>query len=537
MREIAFLLLLKCKIFVHHAKILYAKKKVSYNSIKNKQTAERMTQKMSKQTICIVDDEKIITDTLKVLLELEIENVEIKTFNSGADALKFLKKESAQVILSDFLMPQMNGIEFLSKAKAINPDASMILLTGYADKENAIKAINEVGIYRYLEKPWDNDDLVLSVKNALERGDLIKQLKNQNEILEQLVKERTRELTEANQKLNAIIHYCADGIATVDNHGNFMQINPAFEKMCAFTPASMKEVFISKENILEKLQSQDDVFLRDILIKNSKRDIPVEISFARIPEGYFVAVIRDITIQQNMERLRDDFIATLTHDLRTPLLASIQTLKFFLDGTLGNLNDKQKEFLSTMLSSQKDMLGLVNALLEVYKYDAGKLVLCHDYFSLNQLISQCINELKPLSENKSLKLSFEGSEIEVFADKQEIRRVVTNLIGNAINHTSKGFIKVESFVDNKHAIVKVSDSGIGIPKEDIDNMFVRFSQGTKNKRSTGTGLGLYLSRQIIEAHGGKISLQSELNKGSTFTFSIPLEGRQSESYDLVEMKK
>ena len=238
-----------------------------------------------------------------------------------------------------------------------------------------------------------------------------------------------------------------------------------------------------------------------------------------------------------MERLRDDFIATLTHDLRTPLLASIQTLKFFLDGTLGALNDRQKEFLSTMMSSQKDMLGLVNALLEVYKYDAGKLVLCPDYFSLNHLISQCINELRPLAEQKSLEMNFSGSEIEVYADKQEIRRVITNLIGNALNHTSKGFISVELSAEDKHAVVKVKDTGIGIPKEDIDNMFVRFSQGTKNKRSTGTGLGLYLSRQIIEAHGGKISLKSEVNKGSEFTFSIPLEGKQTESYDLVEMNK
>lgn len=495
-----------------------------------------MTQRVEKQTICIVDDEKMITDTLKVLLDLELD-VNIKTFNSPVDALNFIKQNEVQIILSDFLMPEMNGIEFLSKAKNINSDTTMILLTGYADKENAIKAINEVGIYRYLEKPWDNNDLIISVRNALERGDLIKQLKLQNEKLEELVKERTKELSEANQKLNAIIHFCADGIATIDEQGNFIKTNPAFQKMCEKQPSNMKEIFISKENIIEKLKTEEDIFLRDIFIKNSNHNIPVEISFAHIPEGYFVAVIRDITVQQNMERLRDDFIATLTHDLRTPLLASIQTLKFFLDGTLGTLNDKQKEFLSTMMSSQKDMLGLVNALLEVYKYDAGKLILCPDYFSFNHLISQCINELRPLAEQKNLEINFSGSEIEVFADKQEIRRVITNLIGNAINHTSKGFISVELSAEDKHAIVKVKDTGIGIPKEDIDNMFVRFSQGTKNKRSTGTGLGLYLSRQIIEAHGGKISLKSEVNKGSEFLFSIPLNSKQTENYELVEKNK
>ena len=104
-----------------------------------------MTQRVEKQTICIVDDEKMITDTLKVLLDIELD-ADIKTFNSPFDALKFIKQNEVQVILSDFLMPDMNGIEFLTEAKAINPDTTMILLTGYADKENANKAINEIGI-------------------------------------------------------------------------------------------------------------------------------------------------------------------------------------------------------------------------------------------------------------------------------------------------------------------------------------------------------------------------------------------------------
>ena len=109
---------------------------------------------------------------------------------------------------------------------------------------------------------------------------------------------------------------------------------------------------------------------------------------------------------------------------------------------------------------------------------------------------------------------------KIYADKQELRRVLANLLGNAINYT-RGKIAITSDVTNDKITITVEDNGEGIPKEDIPKLFKRFSQGTIKKRSTGTGFGLYLSRQIIEAHGGKIWLESELGKGSKFKFSIP----------------
>ncbi|HPP39444.1 MAG TPA: HAMP domain-containing sensor histidine kinase, partial [Candidatus Kapabacteria bacterium] len=271
--------------------------------------------------------------------------------------------------------------------------------------------------------------------------------------------------------------------------------------------------------------------LRDYRIYNHKKakSTPVEVSFAPVKdvdsenEKFFVGVIRDITAQEEMNRLRDDFIATLTHDLRTPLLAAIQTLGFFLDGSLGELNDRQKLLLETMLHSNQDMLGLVNALLEVYKYESGKLVLCKDNFELNQLIYQCVDEVQSLIQKKEISLSVNTDEdVKVNADKQELRRVLSNLLGNAINYTeSGGKINISVTQDSENVLISVEDNGIGIPKEDIPHIFKRFSQGTSKKRSTGTGLGLYLSRQIVEAHDGKIWLESEVGKGSKFYFTIP----------------
>lgn len=359
--------------------------------------------KISRESnIVIVDDEPIITSNLKTLLRLE-NYPSPNIFNFPEEALEYIQNNKTDLVISDFLMPGMNGIEFLKKVKAVSPRSTLILLTGYADKENAIKAINEVGLYRYIEKPWDNEDLLLCIKNGLERSDFI--------------------------------------------------------------------------------------------------------------------------AQQELERIREDFIATLTHDLRTPLLAAIQTLKFFTDGTLGTLTEKQKTFLETLIQSNQDMLGLVNALLEVYKYESGQLVLCKDNFIIKDLIEQCAREVESLLVQKNHKLIVNEIPNErIFGDKQEIKRVISNFLGNAIKHTGKdGKITISVGFNEEEVTVSVEDTGIGIPENDIPKLFKRFSQGTGTKRSTSTGLGLYLSRQIVEAHGGKIWTESTVNVGSKFIFTVPRE--------------
>jgi len=507
---------------------------------------------MKSSKIVVVDDDKIVTSSLKTLFKLEgFSNMHY--FNDPKEAIEFLKLEKPDLILSDFLMPEMNGFEFLSVAKQLYPEVSMILLTGYADKENAIRAINEVGLYKYIEKPWDNDDLIMNIKNGVERSYLLSELrqkigelevaKSQLEVyshgLEDIVAQKTADLTRTNSKLAGIINYCADGIIVIDEDGHIEQVNPTCENMVGLSEKNLVKMNFSnithcenKKDFKESLKANKDVFLRDCYILNSLRDkkIPVEISFASItPDetekvNKFVGVIRDVRIQKEMERLRDDFVATLTHDLRTPLLAAIQTLKFFLDGSLGNLEEKQKILLSTMQKSNEDLLGLVNALLEVYKYEAGKLDLCKTNFLLKDLISQSFRELEPLAKNKNIEFNLVFSaqdDLTISADRGEIRRVITNLCGNAINYTNLGGkICIEVREQNGDVIFSVADNGNGIPAEDIPNLFKRFSQGTSKKRSTGTGLGLYLSRQIIEAHNGKIWLESKVNKGSEFSFLL-----------------
>jgi len=484
---------------------------------------------MKSYNIVIVDDEPMITSSLKALLKLEGYSG-ANFFNSPEKALEYIRNNRVDLIISDFYMPGINGIELLKQARAINSGTTLVLLTGYADKESAIRAINEIGLYRYIEKPWDNDDLLLCIKTGLERSHLI-------ENLEATVRERTQELRDANYRLSAIINHSADGIITVSKEGEILQYNPAFCAMCGIDePVDMNICSIAEDMQGYPLTTRfddKDVFIRDYKVKNQKTGklTPVEISLAPIPadnekgKSYFVGVIRDVTYQHEMERLRDDFIATLTHDLRTPLLAAIQTLRFFLDGTLGEFGEKPMLLLDTMKKSNEDMLGLVNALLEVYKYESGKLDLYKENFVLADMIKDCVQEVRPLAENRELMLVCgKIDDKKVCADRHELKRVIINLLGNAVMHTGKGGkVEISAEFSGNEVVVAVQDTGMGIPAEDIPKLFGRFSQGTGKKRSVSTGLGLYLSRQIVEAHGGRIWAESELNKGSRFIFSIPVE--------------
>ncbi|MBQ3311177.1 response regulator [bacterium] len=509
---------------------------------------------MESGKIVVVDDEQMVTSAFKALLKLEGLG-ECVTFNNPIEAVEYLKYNCPSIIISDFIMPEMNGLEFLTKANEMYPHVSKILLTGYADKENAIRAINEVGLYKYIEKPWDNDDLIINIQNGIERTNLIEKLNEKiselkvantkleeySQNLESLVAEKTKDLIQANSKLESIIANCADGIIIVDNNLKIEQLNPAVENLSGLSETNLLNhnvsVLLNSDNIKQILDDcieNGEAVLRDCYIQNklSEKQIPVEVNFAVIAgneensqEQKFVGVIRDVSVQKETDRLRDDFIATLTHDMRTPLTASIQMLDFFLDGTVGELNNKQHMLLSTMKFNNEGLLGLVNSLLTVYKFDAGKVQLMKSNFSIKELVTQRYQELKPLADKKNIDfiIKFESDEdLIINADRQEIGRVIANLCGNAVNYTNENG-KIEVFIKNQEGdlLFSVSDTGNGIPKSDIPNLFKRFSQGTSKKRSTGTGLGLYLSRQIIEAHGGKIWLESKVNQGSEFSFILP----------------
>ncbi|MBO3457911.1 hybrid sensor histidine kinase/response regulator [Aetokthonos hydrillicola Thurmond2011] len=237
--------------------------------------------------------------------------------------------------------------------------------------------------------------------------------------------------------------------------------------------------------------------------------------------------------QRKMTRQREDFVSRMTHDLRTPLVAADRMLNLFATETFCKISPEMKEAIAAMIRSNHNLLQMVNNLLEVYRFEAGKKTLQFENCHLGEIVQEVVQELTPLAKEKGLSVNIDASNLDqqdanagiVMGDRLELRRVVSNLIGNAIKFTDTGGVNIRVFEkflppnDQKWAIIQVEDTGYGIASEDQAILFERFRQG-KNKRS-GSGLGLHLSLRIIESHKGKIDISSELGKGSVFTVYLP----------------
>ncbi len=231
--------------------------------------------------------------------------------------------------------------------------------------------------------------------------------------------------------------------------------------------------------------------------------------------------------RDHMANLRQDFVSRFTHDLRTPLAASNRVLKLLREGRFFEVSPPVEQIFSTMITSNDDLLHMVNSLLEVYRYEADCKQINFEKININDLVRDVFQELTPLAEEKDLILKFNLSENDsgnseistIIADRIEIKRVLTNLIGNAIKFTQVGFVEVSLKLDSSTVEIKIKDTGTGIYPEEQAILFERFRTG-KHKNS-GSGLGLYLSCRIIEAHNGSINVESEPGNGSLFTINLP----------------
>ena len=228
--------------------------------------------------------------------------------------------------------------------------------------------------------------------------------------------------------------------------------------------------------------------------------------------------------RDQMANLRTDFVSRFTHDLRIPLVASNRVLKLLLSGRFCEVSPQLQEIIDTMIGSNQDLLEMVNTLLEVYRHEAGCKTLKISPCNIQELISEVTQELTPLAEEKGLVVNIDRGETAstIMGDRVELRRVLTNIIGNAIKFTDKGSVDIHSHFTPADVTIDIQDTGPGISKQDQAILFERFRQG-KHQRS-GSGLGLYLSRCIIEAHQGTIDVTSEPGQGSTFTIRLPVAG-------------
>ncbi len=366
-------------------------------------------------------------------------------------------------------------------------------------------------------------------------------------------------------KLNSMVASMADGVIMIDNQKQLSVINPAAKKMLGLEKSA-----ISIFDVLDTLASRVDLrtWLEESIAKDKLIVIPalnlenqflqILISPVKDEQNHFmgaVVLFHNITKEKELEKMREDFTNMMVHELRSPLTGIKSIAGLLVNSQVKNDEKKYKEFIGLISSNSQDMLGLVNDLLDVAKLESGKFQILKKKSSIRQLIETRVNSFKALAEQSSLKLVAQiatsvPQELEL--DEHKIAQAINNFISNAIKFTpAGGSVAVSAFVLPKgkdlsqvvveqgmvwpgikqgvkfaadELVVAVTDTGVGIPQNNINQLFNKFVQLENAARSEkkGTGLGLVITKGIIEAHKGHIGVWSEEGEGSTFYFILPL---------------
>lgn len=539
--------------------------------------------------IVVVDDSP--TQRTNIALTLGRKGHQVTQGSNGLEAITIVQKENPDLLVSDIMMPELNGYQVcrLLKNDPATEDLPIILLTTLDHQEHRFWG-REAGADSYVLKSADSAPLEKEVARLLREKKRLPEKERQRKGSPPAGRQRAQtrltdlldrllfEATVAN-RIREIGRVSGNFDLSLRNFFEFFQelIDYQIALLCQRTSAgpllvahlrgtvpaafleSAKQT-VSKEKFLapkEKETVQQKILNPDCLSKEKPAEnvtlavlsVPFSTSlqegglavFSTNPALYteetsntlkiaaqeLEPALKFILQSEAMEKLKEDFGAMIVHDLRSPLNTMMSSVSMMGEGLVGAFNEEQKKWLARIQESGQKMMSLINDFLDLSKLEAGKIELVKEEVDLKQLIQNSLDTYAVLAQDKKISLAnrVDSALPAVIADPRRLDQVLTNLLSNSVKFTGeKGTIEVGASRDGQETRVWVKDSGVGIPSQEIGLVFERYRQTTSGKTSKhkGTGLGLMICKMIVEAHGGKIWVESEINKGTTFFFSLPL---------------
>lgn len=495
-------------------------------------------------SLLIVDDEKIIRDGIQRILAKE--KIEITKAENGLAAWEIVQRHPFDLLLVDLKMPQMDGMELLKRVKGDYPDQIVIIITGHGTIEAAVEAM-KAGAYDFITKPFTPDQLRIVVKRALEKRGLEIEAKYLREEREKSLKDIAMEKS----RIQTIIHSMASGVLVTDRDQVVVLHNPALTRFLMIPDEplvgkplpespSLKPLSAAIAQVVNKegpqtisqescLGEEDPVYLRSHTSAVTGED--GEILGA-------VSVIQDISYLKALDQMKNEFVAMVAHELRAPLSAIHQQIEVILQGLAGAVTEKQQELLGRSQARTKGLLDLIRDLLDISKMETGRSFQQKEPLNLFPLVEKTVLLMlsQAQAKHQTLELKAQPDLPFINADPQAMEEMLTNMISNAIKYTpEEGKIHIGLSTEADYLLIQVSDNGIGISREDLPRIFDKFYRvkSEKTRKIVGTGLGLPILKQLVEAHLGFVRVESQLDRGTTFKVLIPVIPKERISYGPV----
>jgi PAS domain S-box-containing protein len=418
--------------------------------------------------------------------------------------------------------------------------------TGNLDYRVAIDSPDEFGMLagsfnRMADSLRDRDKTIKTKAFDLEM--LNQCLHEMNELLESNVTERTVELEMEKGRLEAILTSMAEGMVVTDSDNRVILFNPAAQRIFGIAPYKMLGRHVEnidvKGGFHQLVNSIRDMSTGDLLTGGEKeiaigqKKLRVTLSPLLDKSWEFAGVvmsIRDVTHEEEVDRMKTEFISTVSHELKTPLTSMKGSLQVIL-GRGEGFSETERELLRVCLRNTERLIRLISDILDISKIESGRVELAMKPESIEQLVSESIDEIAGFAEEHGIQVvnGMKTGFPPVFGNHDRLIQVLTNLLSNAVNFSPAGYtVQVDARRDGDFIEVSVHDQGKTIERKDRDKLFQKFPQlqGSNNGERGGTGLGLAICREIIELHHGRIFHQSGKNGGNTFCFTVPVCGEQ-----------
>ncbi|MDQ5936912.1 MAG: hypothetical protein QG574_4252 [Cyanobacteriota bacterium erpe_2018_sw_21hr_WHONDRS-SW48-000092_B_bin.40] len=343
-------------------------------------------------------------------------------------------------------------------------------------------------------------------------------------------RKRAENLIKASEeRIRSIIRHLPVGTISISPGGTIESVNPKIEELFEYSESQLVGSPITKLLAAEALNLEEfGRFTERVGQKSNGNTFPVELTLTKFEDleaKHFLISLQDITERRNIEQMKQDFVAMVSHDLRTPLGSIQAVLTLIEEGVYGQIEERGLVRIRNSQKSLQRLTGLVNNLLDLEKMESGKLTIVPEPTSLKAIVTQSLESVSPHAEQQKVSIELNCEDAQLTADGDRLVQVVINLLSNAIKFsTENSTICLSCAFKDNWAEVKIVDSGRGIPKNMQELIFEKFQQAqtSDGKRGRGTGLGLPICKAIVEAHGGQIGVESEEGKGSNFWFRIPL---------------